>query len=203
MRELFVKYIIDLYQDVPTSVYKGLLLVFCIGAVGLIALKGFSKGRRLSAGLLAIENVLLIYCATVIFRPSVDVFGYNFIPFWSYEAIENGKKNLLAENIMNVVVFVPVGLLLSCVSRRLKWWMVLLIGFGISLSIESLQFLLKRGFSEADDVIHNTLGCAIGIMIVEIIKGVWKFCAFLFVPHGAGIRRMQEFWNQEIKDLRI
>ncbi len=193
MKELFVRYIIDLYQDVPTSVYKGLLLVFCFGTVVLIALKGIREGWKLSAGLLAIEYIVLVYCATVIFRPSVDVFGYNFVPFWSYEAIDNGKKDLVAENIMNVVVFVPVGMLLSSVSRRLKWWMVLLIGFGISLSIELLQFVLKRGFSEFDDLFHNTLGCTIGIMIVEKINGVWRSCAFLLVPQ----------WGRQTKDAGI
>ena len=74
---------------------------------------------------------------------------------------------------MNVVFFVPVGLLLSCVSRRLKWWMVLLSGFGISISVEALQYIFHKGFSEVDAVIHNTLGCAIGILIVAIIKGIW------------------------------
>lgn len=182
MKDLFSKYIIDLYQDVPTNVYKGLLLVFCLGVVGLIALKGIRKAQRLSAGLLAIEYILLIYCATVIYRVYSETAEHEFTPFWSYREIEDGRLDLLAENIMNVVVFVPVGLLLSCVSRRLKWWMVLLIGFGMSLSIESLQFVLKRGFSEFDDVFHNTLGCAIGVMIVALIKGFWQFCSFLFIP---------------------
>ncbi len=172
MRELFVKYIIDLYHDVPTSVYEGLLTVLCLGAVVLIAIKGISKGLKLSAALLAIEYVLLIYCATVVFREYSENVGHDFTPFWSYEAIGNGRNDLLAENIMNVVVFVPVGLLLSCVSRRLKLWMVLLIGFGISLSIEALQYFFHKGFSEFDDVFHNTFGCAIGIMMVAVVKRI-------------------------------
>lgn len=171
MRELLIRYIIDLYQDVPTSVYKGLLSVFCLGSV-VFAIKDFPKGLKLSVGLLAIEYVLLIYFATVIFREYSENVEYNFSLFWSYRAIENGRE-LLAENIMNVVVFVPVGVLLCCVSCRLKWWMVLLIGFGISVSIETLQYFFHKGFSEVDDVMHNTLGCAIGILIVAIIKGIW------------------------------
>ncbi len=182
MRDLFSKYIIDLYQDVPTSVYEGLFLVFCFGLVALIALKGFRKGWRLSAGLLALEYIVLIYCATVFFRIYSETAGHDFTPFWSYRALENGRNDLLTENIMNVVAFVPVGVLLSCASQRLKWWIVVLVGFGISLSIESLQFILKRGFSEFDDLFHNTLGCLVGIMIVEIIKGVWQFCSYLFWP---------------------
>lgn len=173
MRELLVRYIINRYQDVPASVYEGLLSVFCLGAVVLIAFKGIPKGLKLSAGLLAVEYVILIYCTTVIFRAYSENVGRDFTPFWSYRAIENGREDLLAENIMNVVVFVPVGLLLSCVSRRLKWWMVLLIGFSISVSIEALQYYFHKGFSEFDDVFHNTLGCTIGILIVAIIKGLW------------------------------
>lgn len=177
-----MRYIINLYQDVPISVYEVLLLVFCLGAVVLITIKGIEKGLKLTAILSAIEYVSLIYCVTVFFRKCSETVVYNFTPFWSYEAILKGRNDLILVNIMNVVVFVPVGVLLSCSSRRLKWWMVLLIGFGISLSIESLQFVLKRGLSEVDDVIHNTLGCLIGIMIVAIIKGFWHFFSYLFVP---------------------
>ncbi len=182
MRELFVKYIIDLYQDVPTSVYEGLLSVFCLGAVLLIAIKGFPKGLKLFTWLFAVEYVILIYCTTVVFREYSENVGHNFTTFWSYEAIGNGRNDLLAGNIMNVVAFVPVGVLLSCLSHRLKWWMILLIGFGISVSIETLQYFFHKGFSEFDDVFHNTLGCAIGIMIVAIFKGIWKFCGYVFVP---------------------
>ena len=65
--------------------------------------------------------------------------------------------------IANVVAFVPIGLLLGCAfGKRMKWWKVLLIGGGFSLLIETLQFVLKRGFAEFDDVFHNVLGCLIG-----------------------------------------
>lgn len=185
MKEQFVQYIIGLYQDVPASVYEGLLSVFCLGAAVFITIKGFGKGLKLSAGLFAIEYAVLIYCATVIFREYSETVEHNFTPFWSYKAIRNGCDVLLAENIMNVVVFVPIGLLLSCTSRHLKWWMVLLIGFCISVSIEALQYIFHKGFSEFDDVFHNTLGCAIGIMIVAVIKGLWKSARLLNLGLGS------------------
>ena len=182
MRDLFVRYLINLYHDVPASVYEGLLSIFILGAIVMIALKGFRNGTILSVVLLAIEYLILIYCATVIFRECSEAVGHNFTPFWSYGAIESGRIDLLAENIMNVVVFVPIGLLLSCVSHRLKWWLVLFFGFVISVSIEALQYFFYKGFSEVDDVIHNTLGCAIGIIMVAVLKGIWKFCSYVFVP---------------------
>ena len=44
-------------------------------------------------------------------------------------------------------------------TKSMTWLMVVIIGCGISVTIESLQFFLMRGFSEVDDVMHNTLGC--------------------------------------------
>ena len=79
---------------------------------------------------------------------------------------------------MNVIVFIPVGMILGSLLRvkgsstseatkSMTWLFTLLIGCGISVTIESLQFFLMRGFSEVDDVMHNTVGCIVGFMIVN------------------------------------
>lgn len=189
MCDLFNWYATHLYRGIPICVYESLLFLLCFGVVILIAIKGFGKGKRALIGLLVVEYVVLIYCSTVFFRKDMEASGHNLNLFWSYEAINKGKYDILAESIMNVVVFVPVGLLFSCVSIRLKWWMVLMIGFGISLSIEIMQYVFKRGFAEFDDLFHNTLGCAIGIMIMALMKGIWKFCSYVFVPQWGRRRR--------------
>lgn len=49
----------------------------------------------------------------------------------------------------------------------MTWWKALLVSCGISVTIESLQFFFMRGFSEVDDVMHNTLGCLIGWCMVK------------------------------------
>lgn len=71
---------------------------------------------------------------------------------------------------MNVVVFVPVGMLLGMTFRSIKCWQVLAAGCLISVSIEIMQFLFNRGFAETDDVMHNTLGCMAGYMLVKGAK---------------------------------
>lgn len=167
MREQFRQYIINLYQDIPQEVYEGLLSVFCLGLVVFIAWKGFKTGLRYSVALLLIEYIFLIFCSTVIFRPTGETRQYDFHPFWSYQAIQDGREELLAENIMNVVVFIPVGLLLGIAFKQMTWWKALLIGCSISVTIESLQFFFMRGFSELDDVMHNTVGCLIGWLMVK------------------------------------
>lgn len=192
MKEQIKQYIINLYQDVPTEVYEGLLSLSCIGTVGVIAFLGWKNGWSKVVGLLLAEYVLLLYCSTVICRKVEDgVAGYNFSPFWSYEAINNGREDLIVENIMNVVVFVPVGILLGLVILKTREnfrtpiaRISLIVGAGlmISGSIEIMQYFLMRGFSEFDDVFHNTLGCLIGFMIVAMFKGLWQFCSFVFWP---------------------
>ena len=206
MRELFKQYIISLYQDIPQEVYEGLLSVFCMGLVVFIAWKGLKTGLRYSATLLLVEYIFLLFCSTVIFRTTSELRKYDFHPFWSYKAIQDGRADLLPENIMNVIVFIPIGMILgsllrvnygsrlrvkgSSTSERLRvgerssgmatksmtWFVVAIIGCGISVTIEALQFLLKRGFSEVDDVMHNTLGCILGYILVKgsrlMVKGM-------------------------------
>lgn len=103
-----------------------------------------------------------IYCMMVIFRDVQAAHSLNLNPFWSYRSIKAGDPLLLVQDIMNVVAFIPVGLLLGFVFDKIKWWQVLLAGMLISFGIESLKFLLKRGFAEFDDVLHNSLGCLVG-----------------------------------------
>ena len=178
MRVQFKQYILHLYQDVPTEVYEGILSLFCIGGVVGFVIFGWSRGWRKVVGLLLAEYVFLIYCSTIIYRGVSEEIGYNYNLFWSYVAIQDGRNDLIPVNIMNVVVFVPVGLLLALLllnkQKTIKVGLLtILFGFLLSASIEVLQYFLNRGFSELDDVFHNTIGCLIGFIIVAIFKGIW------------------------------
>lgn len=179
VREELKQYILNSYKEVPSEVYEGLLSVLCIGAVGFFVIHGWKRGWKKVLGLLLAEYVFLIYCSTVLCRKVAEgITGQNYTLFWSYEAIKNGRVDLAAENIMNVVIFVPVGILTALVIySKLKLFktglFIIALGLFISSSIEAMQFFLKRGFSELDDVFHNTLGCLIGFMIVAIIKEIW------------------------------
>lgn len=170
MKELFIDYIINIYQDVPIVVYKGLILVFCLVALLMVVFFGYKRGFLYSSRLLFVEYVLLLSCSTVLFRLYNENQGHNFHPLWSYTMIKAGGKDLLAENILNIVAFIPIGLLLGIAFKLTKWYKVLIIGSSISVIVETLQFLLKKGFSEVDDVIHNTLGCLIGYEIYLIVR---------------------------------
>jgi glycopeptide antibiotics resistance protein len=99
-------------------------------------------------------------------------------PFWSYTEIINGKQNLIPEILMNVVVFAPVGLFLGFTFSELKWKGILVVAVCISLLIEILQFILHRGFSELDDVMHNTIGCLLGYGAYKLARYGFKKIAY-------------------------
>jgi len=182
----FTNYAYELIKDIPSDVFEGLTSIICIGMVTFIAWKGWKTGIRLTSVLLLVEYVFLIFSSTVIFRSVSATRQYDFHPFWSYD-----RPDLLIENIMNVIVFIPVGMILGSLLRvkgswskygswfkvngsstseatkSMTWLIVLLIGCSISVTIEALQFCFMKGFSEVDDVMHNTLGCIVGFMIVS------------------------------------
>ena len=157
-------YILSLISGVPQFVYEGLLSVFVIGAVILFFSKWRKSGKDIAL-LLLIEYLFLLYSSTVFLREDWGVIRCELIPFWSYS-----RPDLIVENIMNVVVFIPIGFLLGLCFNKQKCWSILLMGAGISLSIEVLQLFLRRGYSELDDVMHNTLGCLIGYGLYFIIR---------------------------------
>ena len=85
---------------------------------------------------------------------------------------------------MNVVVFVPVGLLLGIAFKQMTWWKALLIGCSISITIEALQFWFMKGFSEEDDVMHNTVGCILGYMMVRGLRFSMKLVGFIVMKYA-------------------
>ncbi len=168
------RYYSRLYRNISAEVFELLLLVFGICTVVIIIIWGWTNGWKKVIGLLLVEYVFLIYYSTVIIRKVKEGVEHNFCPFWSYEAIRNGREDLILEHIVNILAFVPVGVMLWCIFLGKKIWLTLAVGIGGSVSIEVLQYVLKRGFAEFDDVFHNTIGLLLGYMFMAIIKGIWS-----------------------------
>ena len=161
----------NVVSSVPVEIYWGLLGLLVIGLLVLIWWKGFKLGLRYGTVLLLVEWVFLVLCAIVFFRETGAERGYNLMPFWSYW--DYGKDSyfmeMFGENILNVLLFVPIGFLAGCGLRGMTFKKILFLGGGLSVFIELLQFIFKKGFCETDDVIHNMLGCIIGY-------GLWRVC---------------------------
>lgn len=165
------EYIESLLKTAPITIYFIILCFASICTMLAISLKGFRRGLKLSSIIFLLSYVAFVFCITVTFRHH-HVLGIKYIPFWSYLAIMEGKTQLFSENIMNVVAFMPIGILLAIGFRNLKWWQAATVGCVFSVIIEFLQFYFERGQCEIDDVIHNSLGCVLGY---SIVRTAYKF----------------------------
>ena len=72
---------------------------------------------------------------------------------------------LLVGIILNILLYYPLGYLLPILFPKLKPKHVILIGCLCSIATEATQYMLKMGWCETDDVIHNTLGTTIGMWV--------------------------------------
>ena len=62
----------------------------------------------------------------------------------------------------NLIWFAPAGVLARL--RGGKLWQAALAGLGLSLLVETMQFVLGSGVSELDDLILNTCGALLGYL---------------------------------------
>ncbi len=134
-----------------------------------------SKANKLTNALFIIYLVALL--SILVFKLGVR-FSYmgtrsvNLIPF-SEPLILNGKVDF-GEMIMNVIIFIPLGIYAGILFERWTIGKKIFLFFLVSLMIETLQFIFKIGASDITDIITNTLGGIIGLIIFEVTKRVFK-----------------------------
>ena len=114
-----------------------------------------------------ISFVLYIFLLTwiIVFKFRIDISNLrylraiNLIPF---------KENDLKEILINIVLFIPYGMYLRELTKKKS----LTVGIIIltSFIFEVLQYILHIGISDITDVMMNTLGGIIGILIIFILK---------------------------------
>ena len=170
----------DIFQTIISHYPKWskieLITVIIVMIISFIILERYYKKNKITKtqmcfSILFIIYLLHVYGSTVFSRlPSTR--KYQLEVFWSWKEILNSmnttypKYELLLENTLNVIMLLPLGIFLPLVyGKKIDWKVGLLIGFCISFSIELMQLVLCRGMFDVDDIIHNSLGFLIGILI--------------------------------------
>jgi len=137
--------------------------------------KKSNNANQLTIDLLIIYLIILFWI--LLFKLGVR-FSYvesrtvNLIPFRDFWNL-NGKIDF-PEIIMNIVIFVPLGIYLAILLKNWNFGKKLFTFFGISLMIEAIQFIFKLGAFDATDLVTNTLGGIIGWMLLNAIEKVFK-----------------------------
>lgn len=126
----------------------------------------------------AVALVVSVYAAGIVAntlfpifldKPTSDVPWTQFInltPIAGYET---------ADAVMNICVFVPLGVLLSLAVPRWSWWRVLAATAAVSLSIEVSQYttahLLGGGhIADVNDLVFNVIGGALGCLLLGALS---------------------------------
>ena len=139
--------------------------------IGMLVMKG-GRAKRFVLGALLAEYYFLVLCSTVICRASHEERHIEIMPFWNYPDIWNRVDYPadLIEVLLNVALFVPIGLLLGGLGFKTK--KILLSGICLSGIIEVSQFAFCKGLCETDDVMHNSVGAFLGYLgFLGILKG--------------------------------
>lgn len=91
----------------------------------------------------------------------------------NYICTNNTKKIIEAKNnlIGNVVIFFPLGIYLSLL-KNIKHPLISVVFF--SFTAEIIQFTFNLGIFDIDDIILNTIGGAIGIIVIKILTYLIK-----------------------------
>ena len=131
-------------------------------------MKENNKTNKLTTVLFIIYLIVLFWI--LLFKLGVR-FSYmqnrniNLIPF--------GKIDV-SETILNVVIFVPLGIYAGVLFKRWGFVKKIFFFFLISLLFEGLQFIFRIGAFDITDIITNILGGIIGLLIFQAIEKLFN-----------------------------
>lgn len=172
--------ILNLFKD-----YLVLGIVLMVVAALVIAVGYFGIYKKLCKGKCEIKFVrlfwwimlifyLFVVLSITLFRSSVFQNGQIISFFYSYKEAWISASEVAWRNIiLNILMFVPLGFWMPVGKERFRvFWKTYLVGFLLTVGIESLQLLLALGLFEVADLFNNTLGTMIGYGLYKIVEYV-------------------------------
>ena len=138
-----------------------------------INIRFFRILRQPAAVVCLIVEILAIAYFTVLFREQGESHTYELELFWSY------KKWILESNVAygfeilnNIVLFFPMGFILTDAFRKCPLWSAFLFALAVSSCIELSQLVFRIGLFEFDDIFNNVLGAVAGWCVFHMLRSV-------------------------------
>jgi glycopeptide antibiotics resistance protein len=136
--------------------------------------------KALSVVLFVAYLLLLAYLtlASKYYGREVEHRSINIIPLRTIIEYSTSGYNAIAitTNLLgNIAAFMPMGFLLPIVFSKLnRIRKVIYVSFISALLIELMQYILRVGASDIDDVILNVLGAVLGYWIMRCVRLVYR-----------------------------
>ncbi len=93
-----------------------------------------------------------------------------------YAAASYNRSIIVTNLFGNIAAFVPLGFLLPLIGGRkpIGVFKAALAAAGVSIAVESLQYLFGVGAADIDDVILNTAGGILGYLALKLLYRLWR-----------------------------
>ncbi|WP_285107838.1 VanZ family protein [Paenibacillus sp. UMB4589-SE434] len=122
-------------------------------------------------------------------EPSINIVPFHSI--WSYIIDDKAIVDVSIRNILgNIVIFIPMGLLLSVLCKNMRVIKLAVVGVLASVSIECIQLVLSvlkitTRVVDVDDVILNSVGYLTGFAVYYVYNVVWNKIKLCKADHKA------------------
>ena len=126
----------------------------------------------------------ILLLGLILFRTHHQTRSVNLVPFRGIISYLSGNDLVSGQDsvavlhsfalinlLANILIFVPCGVYITLFRKGKGIWKNVLWVFVISTVVEIVQFIFKFGIGDIDDVILNSIGGLIGVLI----------CRFLYV----------------------
>lgn len=128
------------------------------------------------------------YCALMVlllfdraqYEPALRVENFNPMPFetilrfWRILVGDYSlslKRHAVINLVGNVIMFVPLGFFTARLWRIFRpLWRCALLGGGIIVCVELIQFLTRVGSCDFDDLLLNVVGICLGYGLMRLVR---------------------------------
>jgi len=134
------------------------------------------KANKITVGLFIVYMIILTWIILFKFSFNFERLDHyrniNLNPFGG-SMIVNDRIDI-TEIIYNVIVFIPMGIFTCLLKPNWSFIQKMAPAFLASLVFEAMQFILAIGASDITDLLGNTFGGIIGIVIFFILRKIAK-----------------------------
>lgn len=126
-----------------------------------------ARRRTLATGLFVLYLVMLVWFVLWKFEsPWVGDGALREISLVPFASDSGFELRSLLEPTVNVICFVPLGVYLGVLAPAWHRWQAFAAILATSLVLETAQFVLALGVSDVTDLITNTIGGLLGVLLV-------------------------------------
>jgi glycopeptide antibiotics resistance protein len=98
---------------------------------------------------------------------------WRFLDFFSEHEETDWITFDRVESVANVAMFIPLGVFVVLLFGRRRWWLAILVCAVLSSAIELSQgALLPTRVSDLDDIVANSSGGAIGVLLGVVLMSI-------------------------------